>query len=325
MQDAFSKRCEVDLSTMRSPRGNVDIPTMLARWVRDRECRRYVKRMGPQEGRLALQRIGATVFEEDGGRYRTELLWNTSTLSFLWNDAARHEMLKRHTVMLFEAVADAIAFDVDVPVNDICKRVDVRGLEHLERALSRQGGVMLLSVYQSHPGFLRAIDTFRLARIAAVRHVSREGAPSFLLKGLDWREVPASPTGAKQMLSVLRQGGCVALYNDFVYPESTPLVSGLFGRSVAMSRAMVRIALRSRATIIPMVVLRERAGDEDVVSVDVFPPLECDVPRHACETEVARVGVLLGVATECLIRRGPSQWRLWNTLQERWKTAEVLQ
>jgi hypothetical protein len=37
---------------------------------------------------------------------------------------------------------------------------------------------------------------------------------------------------------------------------------------------------------------------------------------------VLHAGLQFGIATECLIRRHPSQWSLWNTLEHRWREAE---
>ncbi len=77
------------------------------------------------------------------------------------------------------------------------------------------------------------------------------------------------------------------------------------------------------SVVLPASVTRHAASARGVL-VEFFSPLRLvDVDSSA--NSLAAAAVVIGVATECLIRRHPSAWRLWNTLELRWKQAATFQ
>ena len=86
-----------------------------------------------------------------------------------------------------------------------------------------------------------------------------------------------------------------------------------------ISRSLVRIASSTGATVLPGCIVRLPPFDEGNVVIDILPAL----PIPYGSEELGALSVIFGVATECLIRRYPSQWRLWNTLDTRLSQAEA--
>jgi lauroyl/myristoyl acyltransferase len=127
----------------------------------------------------------------------------------------------------------------------------------------------------------------------------------------------------RTVLGLLEEGQVVAFSNDFVYPGVASIGSPLFGRTVPISRGMISITLKTEAAVVPFAIASQWPLQRGDVRVEFFPqvPLRFgDKPHHGHQQGAS---FLFGLTTECLIRRYPAQWRLWNTLELRWQQANV--
>jgi lauroyl/myristoyl acyltransferase len=123
------------------------------------------------------------------------------------------------------------------------------------------------------------------------------------------------------MLVRLKSNGAVALYNDFRFPESPGIPSLLFGRPVFSSKSLVNFILRTRACILPFTVVRALPFADENLRIEILPELPFD-DLGETERDSVMAAMRLGVATECLIRRDPAQWRLWTSLEYRWNEGQ---
>lgn len=323
MRDFIRERWRHDLRGLRCERGNVDVPQMVAGWLDDPAWTAAMAPLAPGERRLRLAELGAETFACDAGNFAAELRWNTRSLGRLWSPGQRDEVLRRHVEILFASASDQIDFMDPLRAAHAAAEASVTGLEHLQRARDAGRGIIFLGAYQCPAGFALHHHAFRELRIGVVQHMGDE-APRIrpIASGGNHFFLPATGGSMRNMLRLLLQGGAVALYNDFIYPGVTPVASTLFGKPVLTSRAIVALALRTRAAVLPMAIVRHFPLEENRVTVELFPELMLPQVPHDDHRAVEAAAMLFGVATECLIRRYPAQWRLWNSLDYRWSQAE---
>ena len=326
MRDFIRDRWKVDLRRMQSPRGNVDISSLVASWCEDREWIAKVRSLSPGERRRRLAELGAKTFECDLGRFATQLRWNTRTLNDLWSAKERDRVLKKHIELLFASASDTIDFLVPDEIQWTKQQIAVSGFEYLEESFAAGKGVILLGAYQCHPGFLLYHPLLADRRIAAVQHSENGAGETAKALTPDRRLLllPDTRASVRTLLELLDEGQCIMLYNDFVYPSVTPIKSPLFGRMVLISRALLSIALKVGASVVPFAIARQWPLDRDEVRLDFFPRLPLTGLDYTCEAHLQTAALVFGLATECLIRRYPAQWRLWNSLEVRWQQAEPI-
>ena len=327
MPDFILDRWSKDVCKLRSPRGNVDIPTMISGWLEDAEWITTVRSLPQDERRYRLGIIGKRTFDCDTGRFATQLRWNTRTLNYLWPSKERNQILRRHVELLFASASDTIDFLDQHGAQRVASQAKVSGFNHLEEALRSGRGVILIGAYQCHPGFLLYHPFLTDRRIAAVQHSESKTsghAPAGLPGVRRVAILPDSLASVRTILELLRIGQCIVLYNDFIYPTVAPIKSPLFGRMVLISRALLSIALKTGASVLPFAIARQWPLEKAQVHLDFFPRLPLAGLDDTNAEHLETAACIFGLATECLIRRYPAQWRLWNTLEYRWQQAKDL-
>jgi hypothetical protein len=181
--------------------------------------------------------------------------------------------------------------------------------------------VLLVSCHQSHSGFFLRHPRFSEHYVTAVSHditdVNRGDRRNWAAYGDRVEFAPTNATGARRMLARLKSKGLVAVYNDFRFPESAGIPSVLFGRPIFGSKSLVNFILKTRACVLPFAVVRLPPFEDEILRIEILPELPFDDLGNT-ERDSVIAAMRLGVATECLIRRYPLQWRLWTSLEYRW-------
>ena len=306
-----------------SPLRKVDVPQVLARWAADPMWWSAARSMDLTDRRELLAILGRETYDADVGQFRSELSWNTRHLNYIWSEDARDRMLRQHTEMLFASLSDTIAFFNERERKETLAEVQLVGRDNLDDALTKGRGIILLGVYQSHPRFLLDHSCMAGHTVAVIRKMGEAAStPSLLFTEVptNVRLLPASAQAVRSILELLACGEMVAYYNDFLYPGSGGVMSPLFGVPVLISRAILSIALRTRAVVLPVAIARRDPIREGVM-IEVFSAV--DLPEADARDPAAlnAAALMIGVATECLIRWHPPAWRLWNTLVWRWRQA----
>ena len=302
-----------------------DISPVLFAWLNDPAWVEDAQRLPPIERRQVLADLGGETFDRNLAGYAARLRANTQALDYVWPAAQRELMLRQHTEALFVELADRIGFCDPAETAAALAEVQFEGFEYIQSALDRGRGIIFVSVHQGHPSFGFKHPLIMPLRVLGVSHDLEFGqsGTALLLQGVaDTIELlPASPRAVRSILSALSANHCLAVYNDFVYPETTGIASPLFGREVLISRSALAIALKTRATLLPVTIARQAPWDTGGVNVTIYAPLSLDDLDRSDPAAMREGALRLGVLTECLIRRYPAQWRLWDTLQTRWKAA----
>ena len=192
--------------------------------------------------------------------------------------------------------------------------LDIRGLEHLEAALSKGHGVIALGFHlgnfvlltaamgvAGHPvhGLIRFPDDERLADL--VRHHSR----SFHVE-----LIPSLPRrqAVGRILAALRDNGTVLMLADNL--KRGELETSLFGQPVRTARGFVSLALRTRAAVVPIYLVRGREGRLQLV---IEPEMEMVRSGELGADLAANTGRIMRLLEE-LVRRYPDQW-YWLTVR----------
>ena len=298
-----------DARSRRSPSGNLDVSRLLATWFSDDAWRADVTLMPAPARRTFLAELGREFFDGNIGNVADELMWNLARVEWLWPPAELRRLGRDHTAHLFSALSDSLDFHAGT-ADLSC--VDYINWHHLTEALGGRKGTLLVGAFQSHPGFLLSAPDLGAFKVAVVRKSGATDQASLTLAGLTHvEELPASTGAVRRMLALLSQGQVVATYGDYVYAGSATIESALFGYRTTLSRSLIRIAMRTGASLIPFAIARTAPEGRSAVAVELFPPINLDEPDENT------LALRLGVALECLIRRYPAQWRLWNTLRSR--------
>lgn len=192
--------------------------------------------------------------------------------------------------------------------------LDIRGLEHLEAALSKGHGVIALGFHlgnfvlltaalgaAGHPvhGLIRFVDDERLANL--VRRHSR----SFHVE-----LIPSLPRrqAVGRILTALRDNGIVVMLADNL--KRGELETTLFERPVRTARGFVSLALRTRAAVVPIYLVR---GHEGRLQLVIEPEMEMARSGELSADLTANTGRIMRLLEE-LVRRYPDQW-YWLTVR----------
>lgn len=198
----------------------------------------------------------------------------------------------------------------------IIDRIEVRGQEYLEAAITRGKGVVILT---GHCG------NWELAALALSRHfnspmsvVARRQNNPWLNKMVEKMRlnydnmIIYKDNAFRRMLAVIRRNGIVGILVDqAVYPEEGALVQFL-GRTAWASKAPVLLARKSGATVLPAFIHRE--ADRHVIEIHPEISFSGDSSEEGVTADVQKYSD----AIASFITRYPCDW-YW--VHRRWKRA----
>nr|WP_255492614.1 hypothetical protein [Luteimonas sp. RC10] len=115
--------------------------------------------------------------------------------------------------------------------------------------------------------------------------------------------------GVKQIMDVLAHGGVFCTYPDFVYRGRGALPYAMFGRPRSMASAMLSIAMKTRAVLLPA----QCRLTVDQISIEVDEPLAIDAGVKGAEGLRFLTDAVGGIL-EQQISANPSAWLLLNSL-----------
>jgi len=199
----------------------------------------------------------------------------------------------------------------------ILRRVQVEGLSHLEDAVRRGKGVIILgfhygnwelmNVVHSALGYPthvvgRALDNPRLNRLI---NRQRERFGSVVLNSKD-------PSSLRQILSALHQKKMVGFLIDQNVVGDRGVYVDFFGRLAYTHKVVALVALKTGASVIPTFMHREAGGRHRLFYQKALTLIKTDDREHDV---VANTQMMTRVIEEA-VRRRPEQW-LW--MHDRWK------
>jgi lauroyl/myristoyl acyltransferase len=297
----------------------------IRRWSAEPGWIQSIGRLGTSRQVARLAQLGRRVFDSDLAGWRTVLEENTRSIAEFGDPGKRRRFLREHTAFLLISLLDHHVLADDRARAAAMDRFELCGGAHAEAAIRAGRGLIVLGCHQSHSAFGFRSPPFARRKFLVVRDPSADiGFAS------DWAAraygdsvefATTSAAGLEKLVDCLSAGGCVALHNDFSFPQTLGLPGSLFLRPVFVSRALVRLILRTRATVLPTSIVRVEPFSDRRTRLEFHPPLELDGLTES-KRDQAVTAVCLSAATECLIRRYPVQWTHWSALQYRWNEAK---
>jgi KDO2-lipid IV(A) lauroyltransferase len=197
----------------------------------------------------------------------------------------------------------------------LAARMEIRGLEHYDRAKERGKGVLFITGHFDNWELLAHAFGIQSDGMAVVARRQKFKPLTWLLEQLRHRhgnDVIYADGAARQILVRLRKNGAIGLLMDqAVQPQDGALVDFL-GRKAWTSTMAAVIAARTGAALVPGFCRRD--GSNHVA--EVFPEIMLDPSGDPLATTR-----LLNQAIERYIACNPDQW-LW--VYDRWKRAPLM-
>lgn len=193
-----------------------------------------------------------------------------------------------------------------LPIDKLRRRVRVRGLEHLEAALARGNGALLVTAHftpievgvgilEDFPG--RISSLYRPQRNAMMDAMILRGRERFAST-----QIPRD--NVRLLIRLLRANEAVLYMPDQTYLGNQSALIPFFGEPAMTNTATSKIAQISGAAVLPYW-FRRRPDDERFYEVEIEPPLT-DFPTDDPLADTRRLVGLL----EDRIRQTPDQY-LW--------------
>jgi KDO2-lipid IV(A) lauroyltransferase len=203
------------------------------------------------------------------------------------------------------------------------KYLEIRGLEHLERAAAEGGGVVLMHPHMGPaqmPLMVLGVKGFKMNQIGGggVSHkMSSRGEWAEGLRHKFEEQIPAVIwDGAGFMRGVLRALGrgeivmCAMDGTGGGKELGRRIERTVLGQRMLLPVGAVYMAWKSEAPLLPLVTWFE---DGRVVT-EIFPPV--DLPRDSKRKDVLESGAdIVAAWLERFLREHPSDWHFWDEFQ----------
>lgn len=191
---------------------------------------------------------------------------------------------------------------------EVCRRIQVKGVNHLEEAHRRGKGVICVSAHLGN--FL--LVPLRLGLEGYCFHVLVRAEKDSRVEGvfLEARERFGAKTLYKgqsyfSLVKVLKENGILWLFVD-QFPKSSDLEVPFLTRRFPIYDGYDRLARMTGAAIVPLTIGRLQ---ENVHQIEIFPGLKEN--GKAEEDRQAQAEKLMGIL-EGQIRLRPSEWFWWH-------------
>jgi KDO2-lipid IV(A) lauroyltransferase len=203
------------------------------------------------------------------------------------------------------------------PVEDLYKIFKITGLEHYEKLKAENKGVVFFTAHLGAWELLPLCSSLRGNPLnVVVRRLDNPKIEELVEKiRARWGNQTLDKLSAgRQMIKVLRSGEALGLLTDLNVVMEEAIFVDFFGVPAATNFMVAKLALRTKAPIMPMFAPWDRKLQK--FDLQVSPPVEFEVTGDE-EADVLNLTRELSRITEEKIKSYPDQW-LW--IHKRWKT-----
>lgn len=191
--------------------------------------------------------------------------------------------------------------------------LEVQGREHMEAALAKGRGGIALSFHLGNFALLTAaMGAAGYPVHCLMRFLDDERLMNLLLhhsRSFFTELIPSLPRreAVKRILGILRDNGTIIMLADNL--KRGELETTLFGQPVRTARGAVSLALRTRAPVLPVYLVRGYSGRLRLI---IEPEMEMERTGDLGADVAANTGRIMRLL-EDLVRRYPDQW-YWLTV-----------
>ena len=235
-------------------------------------------------------------------------------------DNATVEQIARRSLRNFFRDCVEIAVVLESSDEELRAQVPIIGREHLDAALGKGAGVLVLSAHLGNfflLGTRLAVDGYP---IFVLVNQPRDGhfaevMDKYRLK-VKQRTIHARPRheALKQLHEVLRRNEIAVMIAD-EYRQGSDVMVPLFSGTVNARRGPATLALRTGAAVVPACVIRQA---DDTLRMIIEPELELDRSARG-KAEIAESTLRMTQWLERTVRKYPDQWN-WMNIRW-WKTS----
>jgi KDO2-lipid IV(A) lauroyltransferase len=236
-----------------------------------------------------------------------------------WSEAEREAVLVRSFENMGRSLAEFALLGRLGP-EALRQRVRVEGLEHFEaaRSASKSGGVIAITGHFGSWELLAAAMAahgFPFVAVQKPRESPLLDAIVERYRDLGGAEFLARGDAARAALRALRGGKAVAILYDQDAPRDEGVFVPFFGRLASTRDGPVRIALRTRAPVVP--IFLHRIGTVSAHVAQFRPPIQMLRPEGDVEGAIRENARRMTEAIEQEIVSAPDHW---SWIHRRWKT-----
>ena len=200
-------------------------------------------------------------------------------------------------------------------------RVTIQGREHLEAALAKGKGAILVSAhFGNFPLLLARLSQEGYPTCGIMRQMRDARVEKFFLekrKKLNIRTIYSQPrkTCVEDTIRSLRGNELVFIPIDQNFGTGGVFVE-FFGRKAATATGPVVLAQRTQAQILPCFIVRQKDDTQRIIFEPELSLIEGKTPEETITLNIQR---LTGII-EKYIRRYPAEW---GWIHRRWKSAQA--
>jgi len=206
------------------------------------------------------------------------------------------------------------------PDRVIQRLVAIHGLQHVDQALARGKGLVLVTAHYGNQELMTRAHSFaQRYRITGVaEHVANERVFRLFCRLRQSQTITLVPSDGSMMplVRALRRNEIVALAVDWDVTGTGCIVS-LLGRPARLATGPVVLARRTGAALIPAFVVRQPDDSFDVFIEPEIPVQRTGDAEADLEENMRRVAAILGQ----YLQRYPEQWTFFHYLWEDDKNA----
>ncbi len=202
------------------------------------------------------------------------------------------------------------------------KHVEFVGKENLEAALAKGKGVILVSAhFGNFPLMLAKLSLEGYKTVAIMRYMRDERAEKFFIAKrtqVGLKTIYSQPRKAcvENSIRALRNNELLFMLIDQNFGTGGVFVD-FFGKKAATATGPVVLALRTKATIIPSFIVRQK---DDTHKIIFEEPLNLEEGKTYQETVAINIQRLTNII-ESYIRKHPAEW---GWIHRRWKSRPSL-
>lgn len=198
------------------------------------------------------------------------------------------------------------------------ERVSIEGRQHLDNALSRGKGAILVSAHFGNFPLMLAYLSLSGYKTAGIMRSMRDAKAEeiFLAKRtkLGIKTIYNQPRSVcvNNTIQALRNNELVVIPIDQNFGSGGVFVN-FFGRKAATAAGPVVMAQRTGAALLPCFIIRQKDDSHKII---FEPPLELKAGANSEETVLINIGHLTEIV-ESYIRKYPAEWGWFH---RRWKS-----
>lgn len=223
------------------------------------------------------------------------------------------EVTVQRTLRNFFRACVELVMAVGASDEELRRSIDLVGREHLDRALDKGKGVLILSAHLGNFFLVGTRLTVAGYRASVLINQPREGSFAELLDDyrlrVRQRTIHARPRrqALRELSEALRRNEVAVIIAD-EYRRNEGVEVTLFGQTVHARRGPVTLALRTGAAVVPASLIRR---PDDSLQMIIEPELQ--LARDAKGKETIRENTILMTQwLERSVRQYPDQWNWMN-------------